>query len=220
MPSVRITAVIPALNEEMTIGAVVRALKRSEHVTEVIVVSDGSTDQTKQEAEAEGAVVYQLPTTQGKGAAMLHGVAQTKAPIIGFFDADLIGLTPDHVERLALPVVSGARIMNVGINDHGKIISSITKHLPLIGGQRVMLRKVIEGVPPKYLKGFMVESALNYYCRSRKLSYGRVFLPGLKFLRKYEKVGYSNSVNQYARMWWQVAKAMVIVRIARLMKRF
>lgn len=216
----RITAIIPAYNEEKTVGAVVRALKQSELVEEVLVVSDGSTDRTRQEAEAEGAIVYELPTKGGKGAAMMHGVTFTEAPVIAFFDADLIGLTPDHVERLALPVTSGSKAMNVGIRDRGKLFSAVTRYLPLVGGERVMLRSVFEGVPPKYMQGFMVESALNYYCRSRELAYGKVFLPGLTIRRKYEKVGLVQGAKQYLRMWWQVGKAMTIVRTARLMKKF
>lgn len=216
----RITAIIPAYNEEETVGDVVRALRDSELVHHIYVVSDGSTDKTKEVAEAAGAKVFVLPENKGKGAAMMYGVSATESPIIGFFDADLIGLTPDHIERLALPVLSGSRAMNVGIRDRGSILSPLTKYLPLIGGERVMLRSVFEGVPPKYLKGFMVESALNYYCRSRKLTYGRTFLPDLKIRRKYKKVGFVEAFFQYLNMWRQVGTAMVVVRIARFRKKF
>ncbi len=83
-----------------------------------------------------------------------------------------------------------------------------------------MLRRVVEGIPPEYLQGFMIESALNYYCRSRKLSYGTVFLPGLGIRRKYEKVGWKRGVVEYVKMGWQIAAAMTVVRVGRLLKRF
>ncbi len=216
----RIAAIVPAYNEEATIGPVVSTLTSSPILDEVIVVSDGSTDRTHDIAKEYGAKVIQLPRKSGKGQAMLHGVAHTDADIVVFFDADLRGLTHDHIERLVLPVVSGAKSMNVGIRDRGKIISKTAMHLPLIGGERAMSRRVIEGVPPEYMKGYMVESALNYYCRSRGLSYGSVFLPGLSIRRKYEKVGILLGMVQYVKMAFEVVKAMLIVRIARLFKKF
>jgi glycosyltransferase involved in cell wall biosynthesis len=216
----RTAAIIPAYNEASTIGAVVATLLHSKLLDEVMVVSDGSEDSTGMIAEEAGARVIQLPRNSGKGAAMLHGLTHTDANVIVFFDADLRGLTVDHIERLVLPVINGARSMNVGIRDRGSFLSKVTTKLPLISGERAMSRQVIEGIPPKYLQGFMIESALNYYCRSRGLTYGSVFLPGLSIRRKYEKVGIPRAVVQYMRMSLEVVKAMIVVRFARLFNRF
>ncbi len=218
--SVRVAAIIPAFNEELTVGDVVSTLRASPDVREVIVVCDGSTDKTAEVARAAGATTYALPKNQGKGAAMLHGLAHTDASVIAFFDADLRGLTADHVARLVLPVVNGSRVMNVGIRDRGTLASKLASLLPLIGGERVMLRQVAEGVPPEYLQGFMAESALNYYCRSRDLPYGSVHLRGLSIRRKYEKVGWRLGVVQYAKMAGEIVGSMLAVRIGRILKRF
>lgn len=218
--SVRVAAIVPAYNEEPTVAGVVESLRSSPLIQEVIVVCDGSTDATAERARSAGATVYELPRNSGKGAAMLHGLTHTDASVVAFFDADLIGLEPDHVERLVLPVLSGSRVMNVGIRDRGPLVTRLTRHLPLIGGERVMLRQVVEGIPPEYLQGFMIESALNYYCRSRKLPYGTVFLPGLGIRRKYQKVGWKRGVIEYAKMAWQIAAAMTAVRVGRVLKRF
>jgi len=218
--SIRVAAIIPAFNEEPTIGDVVEVLRSSPDVREVIVVCDGSTDKTAEVARAAGATVYDLPKNQGKGAAMLHGLAHTDASVIAFFDADLRGLTIDHVARLVLPVINGSRVMNVGLRDRGAVLSRLTSFLPLIGGERVMVRQVVEGVPPEYLQGFMAESALNYYCRSRDLPYGSVHLSGLSIRRKYEKVGWRLGMVQYAKMAGEIVGAMLAVRIGRILKRF
>lgn len=218
--SARAAAIIPAYNEAKTIAGVVRVLVDSPLLDEVIVVSDGSEDETGRLAEAEGARVFQLPKNSGKGAAMLHGLAHTDASVIVFFDADLRGLTEAHVEQLVLPVQSGSRSMNIGMRDRGRLVSHLAMKLPLIGGERAMSRQVIEGVPPQFLQGFMIESSLNYYCRSRGLTYGSVFLEGLSIRRKYEKVGIFRAVVQYVRMSLEVVKAMIIVRLARLFNRF
>ena len=220
MANPHIAAILPAFNEEKTVANVVKPLVASQYIREVLVISDGSTDRTMEVAKAAGANVHQLPVNRGKGGAMLHALGHTDAPIIGFFDADLKGFTEEHVERLVQPVINGSRIMNVGLRDRGWPWTAIGSLLPLISGERVMHRQVLEGIPPKFLKGFMIESSLNYYCRTRKYAYGAVVLSGLSIRRKFEKVGYVRGVIEYILMFYQVIKAVIGVRIARLRGKF
>jgi glycosyltransferase involved in cell wall biosynthesis len=215
-----VAAIVPAFNEEATIADVVRPLVASELIDEVFVISDGSTDATKERAREVGAHTHELPRTGGKGEAMLHAVAHTDAEVLVFFDADLIGLTTEHVESLLLPVVNGGRWMNIGIRDRGTFFTWLSHHLPLISGERAMRRSVFEGVPAEYMRGFMVETALNYYCRVHRLRYGGINLPGLTIRRKYEKVPWPRAVVQYICMFWQIVQAMLIVRLARFFRKF
>ncbi len=215
-----VAAIVPAFNEALTIGAVVATLVASARIDEVIVVSDGSTDATASLARAAGATVYDLPRQQGKGHALLHGLATTTAGTVLFCDADLRGLTVDHIHRLLEPVLSRACRMNVGLRDRGWLLNRVTPFLPLIGGERALDRNVIEHIPPKYLSGFMIESALNYYCRSRGLVYGSELLPGLSIRRKYQKVGWKRGMIEYGKMAFQVVKAMCVVRLARAFNKF
>lgn len=215
-----VTAIVPAYNEEATITQVVKVLLSSAYVSEVFVISDGSTDQTAQRARAAGARVHEIPRQGGKGEAMLHALIHTSAPIVAFFDADLRGFTAAHVEQLVLPVLNGSRVMNVGLRDRGPWVTALTRHLPLISGERAMVRSVMENTPAEFLKGFMVEASLNYYCRSHDLAYGAVELKGLSMRRKFEKVGWPWAVLQYTGMFFQVAKAMGMVRVAYLRGKF
>ncbi|MBU0646431.1 glycosyltransferase family 2 protein [Patescibacteria group bacterium] len=217
----RVSAIVPAYNEEKTIAGVIETLKMSPLIDEIIVVSDGSTDGTHEIALKAGVKALELPTKKGKGAAMLHGLAHTKANIVMFFDADLKGLRVDHIQRLVMPVLSGSRVMTAGIRDRGLLMSSLSKRfLPLIGGERAMARRVIEGMKPEFVQGFMIESAMNYHCRINGWSYGGVFLPGLHIIHKYEKVGYQKGLIEYLKMTREIIKAMVWVRVAHLLKKF
>lgn len=102
----RVTVVIPVLNESARIASVIRHVKRSRLVGEVIVVDDGSIDGTPELAEAAGARVV-TSSLLGKGASMEDGVLEAQHDTVIFLDGDLSGLCEDLVERLADPVLRG-----------------------------------------------------------------------------------------------------------------
>lgn len=109
--------------------------------------------------------------------------------------------------------------MNVGLRDRGSVWTPLTRHLPLISGERALRRNVFERLAPEHIQGFMVESAMNEGCRAHREQYGSVTLPGLTIRRKYEKIGLRKALGGYVRMFGQVGLAIVIVRVARLLGR-
>jgi len=100
-----ITVIIPALNEEKTIGHVVRLAKNSPDVTEVIVVDDKSMDKTIEEAHKEGATVI-TSTKLGKGASMKDGVLYANNPVVVFLDADITTYPENIVRLLTEPIIN------------------------------------------------------------------------------------------------------------------
>ena len=80
----RIAVIIPAYNEEKTIGSVVRGVKGLGDGYEVIVVNDCSLDATARNAEREGATVIELPVNLGIGGAVQTGF---KYALAAGFDA-------------------------------------------------------------------------------------------------------------------------------------
>ncbi|MFH1632267.1 MAG: glycosyltransferase [bacterium] len=212
-------AIVPALNEQETISGVVKTLRQSPLVDDVVVVTGASTDKTADLARAAGAQILDYPESKGKGQSMIYAVNRSSAPVILFVDADLRGFKIGHIEQLLMPVLSGSRAMNVGERDKGAL-NPISRKMPLISGERAMKREVFVGIPEWFLRGFMVEAALNFYCRSHRLRYGSVFLPGLTMKKKFEKVGWPLAIAQYIKMTFQVLWAMLVVRAARLVRRF
>lgn len=84
----KISIVLPAKNESAAIGQTIAQIQLLELAHEVIVVNDGSTDQTKQVAETAGAKVVTHPYSKGNGAAIKTGARTATGDIIVFMDAD------------------------------------------------------------------------------------------------------------------------------------
>ncbi len=80
--------VIPAFNEAAAIGEVVSALRTVAPWREIIVVDDGSSDETPARAAAAGARVVRHPYNKGNGAAVKTGIRSTAAPFVLIVDAD------------------------------------------------------------------------------------------------------------------------------------
>ncbi|MBN1585156.1 glycosyltransferase [Candidatus Uhrbacteria bacterium] len=213
MPTEKISAIIPAHNEERTVGAVVDTVRAAGFFDRIIVVSDGSHDRTAEVARQSGATVVELAKNQGKGSAVAVGLAQTDSPLACFLDADLVGLTAAYLAALAEPVLSGRWVMSVGMWDRGPVSNFLARFLPLISGQRVLRREVFEDLPPKFRSGYGMEAAMTHACRSGHLPFGRVFLPRLKIVRKFAKVGLFPGLVGYVRMFRQVLGVMVAVRL-------
>ncbi len=87
----RVAAIVPAFNEGPRIAAVTSVLSRCEFLDEILVVDDGSSDNTAQAARATGVEVLSMPSNMGKGAAVARGIAATSSDIVLLMDADLVG---------------------------------------------------------------------------------------------------------------------------------
>ena len=84
----KISIVLPAKNESAAIGQTLAQIQQLQLAHEIIVVNDGSTDQTKQVAETAGAKVVTHPYSKGNGAAIKTGARTATGDIIVFMDAD------------------------------------------------------------------------------------------------------------------------------------
>lgn len=120
-----VVAVIPAHNEQDTVGAVVGGLPERIQGRRVLplVVDDGSTDATAARAAAAGAAVVRLQPNQGLGAAVRCGLAEAVArhpAAVVYLDADG-EYAPADAERVLAPVLSGAADYVVGSRFAGRI---------------------------------------------------------------------------------------------------
>ena len=203
-----VAAIVPAYNEAKTIGAVLGVLTKCRLINEVIVVSDGSTDDTVKIAlQFDGVQVVELPENRGKGGAMKAGLEQTAAEIVLFLDADLIGLTEDHVNALLQPVLENQALMSLGVFEKGRIATDLAQKVaPYLSGQRALQRDLLRDLSDLDLTRFGVEVALHRYMEENKIPVALVNLPDLSHLMKEEKLGLWKGLAARGKMYWEIIK--------------
>lgn len=172
----QVAALIPAYNEEDLIGQTVAVALEMPGVDEVVVIDDGSEDETPFVAHDAGARVIQLDSNSGKGAALNRGLAETDSDIILMIDADL-GESAAETYRLLEPLLADQADMSIavmrapaghkagfgfvmklarwGIRKYGGMVVTAP-----ISGQRAVRRKLLEDIGG-FESGFGVETALT-----------------------------------------------------------
>ncbi|HHX50844.1 MAG TPA: glycosyltransferase family 2 protein, partial [Clostridia bacterium] len=202
----QVSAIIPAFNEERTIAQVIRPLLQVGEIMEVIVVSDGCTDATPEIARQEGVQVIASPDNLGKGGAMMLGLERSSGEVILFLDADLIGLTPVHIEELLRPVLDNRAEMSVGIFGHGRLTTDLAQMVaPFLSGQRAVKRSLLERISNLDMTRFGIEMALTRYVNEHDINIAEVLLPDLSHVMKEEKFGLWKGLRERMKMYWEIA---------------
>jgi glycosyltransferase involved in cell wall biosynthesis len=172
----KISVLIPAKDESDRIEATVKAARALPHVKEVIVIDDGSLDDTGHLAQAAGARVVYLTHNQGKATALMAGGAVAKGDVFLLLDADL-GATAREAAILIPPIRARETDMTIATfpvipgrgGGHGVVvrtaragIEKLTGRTMLapLSGQRCMTRAVWDAVQP-LAAGFGVETAMT-----------------------------------------------------------
>ena len=143
----RISVVIPALNEAESIAAVVRGCLATNLPREVIVVDNGSTDRTADNARAAGAKIIS-ETKAGYGRACTAGIRalSPECEIVVFLDGDGSDC-PEMMERLVTPIIEGSADFVIGSRTRGKRESgSMNFHQVLAGYIIGFMLRMLYGV--------------------------------------------------------------------------
>ncbi len=207
----KVAVIIPAYNEAERIARVLQAVTKARLVNEVIVVSDGSRDATAKVARAFPKVqVIEFLYNRGKGAALYKGMKATDADVLAFVDADLIGLTSEHVDQIILPVLEKKAGMCIGVFRGGKFWSNTAQRIsPYISGQRALNRSLLESIPYMEELRMGVEVAINTWAKRLKVPVAHVVLRGVSNTFKEKKMGVVKGAAARARMYAEIGRAIV-----------
>ncbi len=227
-------AVIPAYNEAGRISAVLEAVAQAQHVQEIIVVTDGCSDNTANEARAvverlaatfaKNAArgigcrelrVFELKHNIGKGGAMTYGALRTEAEVLLFLDADLIGLETHQVDDLLAPMLhdESPERADMALGLFGAVRGGIFgwwlgvchRQVAALTGQRAIRREVFLAVPGLTNSRFGIETAITRYVKYVwKLKVSHVPLHGVTHPVKEEKIGVLKGFRHRINMYGEI----------------
>ncbi len=206
MQPLSITVLIPAFNEARTVAGVVGVAKAA-GLTQILVVSDGSTDQTVQQAQEAGAEVLELQANRGKGGAVKAGALAAQTPYLMLLDADLLNLTPQHLTAMQEPVQSGKADTTAGLFSGGGLVTDFgNRATPQWSGQRLIPRATILAAKNLETAGYGVEVAINDQIAVEQLRLEYVNLTGASQVIKEQKLGLVAGFARRLKMYWQILR--------------
>lgn len=187
----KLSCVIAAFNEAPRIGGVLDIVTHHPLVDEVIVVNDGSRDNTEEVLRKRSDItVISLEKNKGKSNAVREGIMRATGDTIMLLDADLGGLTEDAVTTLIDPVIKDQADITLSMRGNSL---SIYKFLGLdfVSGERVFAKSLIKDLSDLgRLKGFGLESYINRIIIEKKLRMCVVNWPHVMQARKQDKYGF------------------------------
>lgn len=170
-----VSVLIPAFNEEEKIHDTVTAAFEVKGVFQVIVVDDGSSDNTAAAALAAGAEVKRVYPNQGKGNAINEGAELVQGDIVVLLDGDL-GSTAKEAEKLVKPIwekktdMTVAQIVSSKKSGGFGFVRALARHGVkfltgkemncVLSGQRAMKRALFQQLVP-FSEGFGVEVGMT-----------------------------------------------------------
>jgi len=142
----RISCIVCAFNEGPRIGAVLAVATVHPMIAEVIVVDDGSSDDTARvAARYPGVRLISHARNLGKSKAVATGVAAARHDLLMLLDADLGGLRVDDLTALAAPVLEGSAAVSMSLRRNSLMVFRWLG-IDFVSGERVVDRDLLADV--------------------------------------------------------------------------
>jgi len=211
-----IVAIVPAYNEAKRIKEVLKVLKSTEIFKDIVVVDDGSTDNTGEVVKSVPNIRYvRNKKNKGKGYSLERAVKHTDSRIVFFCDADLNGITVEDVLEIVKPVVDGEYSMFIGVRKN--TMQNITRLSALNSGERALKREIWENFPSCYKIGFRIETALNIFVKRHYGGFGYKKLEYYQTLKE-QKYGVVDGLLQHIKMSYDVLLSWFLISVVDYVK--
>ena len=199
----KISCVICAYNEESRIRTILSAVIDHPLLAEVIVVNDGSTDQTHALLTSYGdkLKLISYPQNRGKTHALTQGIEAATGDLLMLLDADLLGITSANISALAEPVLTGKSDVSMSLRANS-LSAYRALGIDFVSGERVFPRALLSDLISNMQKlpRFGCESFINRQIMAKRLSVTIVHWDNVFNVRMYEKIGWRRGFQAEAGM--------------------
>lgn len=205
--SLFVSCLIPAYNEGANIGRVLEVVRELPFLDEIIVMDDGSSDNTFEvvrQYQRQNPALKLLSTAAncGKTQAILKGVNACRGEIVVILDSDLINLTPDNVVKLVSAVRD--KTYDLTILDRAgdrKAIWGWTNCARFFGGERAFRKEDFLQIEFPARGGFLLEIIMNLNFIRRRKKIKTIFCDNLFTVHDYNKKGVGAGCKHY----WKIS---------------
>lgn len=195
--SKKVTVIIPALNEERTIKSIIEVVLMWPKTKQVIVVDDGSTDETSKAVSrtfGKSVILIKHKKNFGQGAALASGLEKATGDIILFIDADVLSLTRKDLDTLVKPLELGTADMTIAILRYWR--AGNFEPFSDISGTRAVFRKsVLKHLNEFRNSAYGITVLINDIHRYKRVI--KVRLPYVFVLGKFEKQTTTEAIKSY-----------------------
>ena len=228
MEKVNLLVAIPAFNEADIIVDTIEGLSKIEEIDRIVVIDDGSIDNTSELVTTTGVDLIRFDKNRGKGAALKEVFESYDFEYICLLDADL-GKTSHLASKLIEPVLDGSydfsiaefpRLKKSGVKSglglvKGLAMKGIKYYTGVemynsLSGQRVYRRQVIESI--SYMpNNYGIEVAMTAKALKEGYSYINV---GINMSHRYSNKSLKGYIHR-AKQFWQILKTFIAMKFKR-----
>jgi glycosyltransferase involved in cell wall biosynthesis len=207
----KISVIIPAYNEAGHMGGVLQVLNQVPELAQIIVVDDGSSDETVVKVKAWMELdarmeLLQLPCNQGKGRALMAGVRMARHDLMLFLDADLMCLKPYHIQMLTRPIRRRDCCMALGLFENGRWETDLTHRIfPFLSGQRCLRWSFFRGMFQGKSARWSIETAFNLHAWYHYYPVQHISWPGVTHAIRTEKQSEILGLLSHLKMWGEIS---------------
>jgi len=216
---ITISCLIPTYNEELRIGDVLKVLSSlpAQFFCEVLVIDDGSTDETREIVKTfKSVTLLENKVNCGKSNAIAKGISSAKGDLIFMCDGDLIGLKQKTITDLISPVSNGFVDISISYRDNTAKWWMKLFLVETFSGERCFHKNLLSNQVSKIseLPGYGLEVFMNDLIIKQKLCIASVHMEKVTIDYKWHKHGLVRGVWRELLMWKQIFSVISPYRLA------
>lgn len=211
----KMSCIIPCHNEKGRIKKVLEVVTNHPLIDEVIVVDDGSIDDTRldvQEFEKVKLLVH--AKNQGKSRAICTGIRAAEGKYIFLIDADLIDLNTENVTQMLMPVINGWADWSISLRKHPWAWRLIG--VEVLSGERVFPKKALEDYLSEIelLPCYGLEVFINDIFVKNNFKIGVVPWYNVENSYRMNKYGFFSGLKMEVGMWLDIFRTISVFGFA------